>query len=50
VKAGDLDLMISAVKSLIAHLTTGKLHHLQLVKSSPSYVTRLVENLVTDNL
>jgi hypothetical protein len=46
VKSDDLDAMVCDVATVIAHLTTGKLHHLQLVRSSPAYVKRLVETLV----
>ena len=46
VKSEDLEVMKCEVAGLIARLTTGKLHQLQLVKTSPSYVNRLVENLV----
>ena len=45
-KSGDLDAMKCDVSGVISHLTTGKLHHLQLVKTSPAYVNRLVESLV----
>ena len=34
-----------SIRDLIKQLTTGKLHHLQLVRSSPKYVDRLVDNL-----
>ena len=33
------------VRALINQLTTGKIHHLQLVRGSPKYVDRLVDNL-----
>lgn len=45
VKPDELVRLAGQVRGLIDQLTTGKLHHLQLVKSSPSYVTRLVDNL-----
>ena len=44
----DTNLMNEAlvnVRALISQLCTGQLHHLQLVRSSPKYVDRLVENL-----
>ena len=36
---------LDSIRDLIKQLTTGKIHHLQLVRSSPKYVDRLVENL-----
>ena len=35
----------SAIATIVSTLTAGKLHHLQLIRSSPSYVDRLVEGL-----
>merc|ERR1712117_676306 len=36
---------MSDIASIVSILTAGKLHHLQLIRSSPSYVDRLVEGL-----
>lgn len=36
---------LAKAQSLISRLTTGRLHHLQLVRGSPKYVDRLVEGL-----
>ena len=36
---------LSNIQSMIKELTTGQIHHLQLVRSSPKYVDRLVDNL-----
>ena len=36
---------MSDISSIVSTLTAGKLHHLQLIRSSPSYVDRLVEGL-----
>ena len=36
---------LTEIKALIDILTTGKLHHLQLIRSSPKYVERLVDSL-----
>ena len=36
---------MSDIASIVSTLTAGKLHHLQLIRSSPSYVDRLVEGL-----
>merc|ERR1712203_396459 len=33
------------IQGMIKELTTGQIHHLQLVRSSPKYVDRLVDNL-----
>jgi hypothetical protein len=35
----------SDIVNIVSTLTAGKLHHLQLIRSSPSYVDRLVDNL-----
>lgn len=36
---------MSDIASIVSTLTAGQLHHLQLIRSSPSYVDRLVEGL-----
>ena len=37
--------VLTNLQTMIDRLTTGKIHHLQLVRSSPKYVDRLVDNL-----
>lgn len=41
----DIEHFVAMTNGLITDLTRGQLHHLQLVRSSPKYVDRLVEKL-----
>ena len=43
--ASSINEVLSNIRGLINNLTTGKIHHLQLIRSSPKYVDRLVDNL-----
>jgi len=43
--AGQVTEALSHTKHIIGQLSTGKLHHLQLVRGSPKYVDRLVGDL-----
>ncbi|TRY63647.1 hypothetical protein TCAL_03583 [Tigriopus californicus] len=37
--------MVHEIRSVVSVLTAGQLHHLQLIRSSPKYVDRLVDSL-----
>ena len=41
----EISAALTDIKAMIGALSTGKLHHLQLVKGSPKYVDRLVGDL-----
>ena len=41
----QLKKMASSTEALMGRLNTGQVHHLQLIRSSPKYVDRLVDTL-----
>ena len=43
--ANSMNEALTNIRDLENNLTTGKIHHLQLVRSSPKYVDRLVDSL-----